>query len=180
MCPRVGLGADPIRQADIPKADLCDEVRKVDASCSAWSVQSSEGAISGTHLEVDLKQVDAAPGLVVDEFPLASPELALVDADLAAELRRSLGGASVQREFADELRPEQAGDAQHFRVSEKSAEVSERTPTHSERPSSHYPLLPPLEPDERAIEETEAALRRIRERPTDEWLAQRLEVDIEF
>jgi hypothetical protein len=146
--------------------------------------------------------VTIAANPLIGEAPLASPELALVDAALAAELRRSLSpvedtrlrplarldevaavreeDAPAQRDFGDDLRPEQAGDAQHSRASEHSAEVSEQTPTHIERPSSHYPLLPPLEPDERAIEETETALRRIRERPTDEWLAQRLEVDIEF
>jgi hypothetical protein len=152
-------------------------------------------------LEVDLKAMTAAPGLVVGESPLASPELALVDADLAAQLRRSLDPvehtwlrpratlegapaaiekAPVQLEFADERRREQAGDAQHFRDFGHSAEVIEQTPTQSELPRAHYPLLPPLEPDERAIEETEGALRRIRERPTNESLAQRLEVDIEF
>jgi hypothetical protein len=144
----------------------------------------------------------AAPSLVDGESSYASPELALVDAALAAELRRSLRPVEdswlppratleeapaaiekvppVQQEFADELRPEQAGDSQHFRDFEHSAEVIEQTPMQSERPSSHYPLLPPLEPDERAIEETEAAVRRIRERPTNESLAQRLEVDIGF
>lgn len=72
---------------------------------------------------------------MVGELPLASPELALVDATLAAELRRSLRpvedswlrprasskdapavleDAPVQRDFADELGETESGDSEHF------------------------------------------------------------------
>ena len=134
-----------------------------------------------------------APGPVVSESPLASPELALVDAVLAAELRLGLcpvedsslpprtsfaeaavaieKDTPVQSEFAEDDQP---GDAQYLRESEHRVEVIERTPGQSQGTSSHYPLLPALEPEEEAIQETEAALRRIRERPTDESLARRL------
>ena len=45
-------------------------------------------------------------------------------------------------------------------------EVVEQAPAPSQQTSSHYPVLP--EPDEEATEETDAALRRIRERLTEE------------
>jgi hypothetical protein len=127
---------------------------------------------------------------VVGESPLASPELALVDAELAAELRRSLcpvedswlrrrasseeapaaieEDAPVQRDFADALGEAESGDAEQLHDYEYIVEVIEQTPAQSQRTSSHYPVLPAPEPEEEAIEKTDAALRRIRERLTDD------------
>jgi hypothetical protein len=127
----------------------------------------------------------AAPTLVVDGSPLASPELALVDADLAAELRKSLSpfedsslraGArfaeapttieedATVRQVADELWDEHV--VGHLRDPEYSVELIEQIPAHTT--TSSYPVLPALETQETGIEATQAALRRIRERLTDE------------
>jgi hypothetical protein len=132
----------------------------------------------------------AAPRLVVGESPLASPELALVDAALATELRRSLcpvedssmrprerfeeappafeDDTPVQREVADEGGHAEAGDADQLH--DYIVDSIEHTPAQSQRTSSHYPVLPAPEVEryEEAIEETDAVLRRIRTRLTDE------------
>jgi hypothetical protein len=127
---------------------------------------------------------------VVGDAPLASPELALVDAALAAELRLSLrpvedswlrppasleeARAAVQEvapdrpDVADELGEAQAGNADQLHEYDYIVEAIEHTPAESRRTSSHYPVLPAPEPDEAAIEQTDAALRQIRERLTDE------------
>ena len=132
----------------------------------------------------------AAPGLVIGESPLASPELALVDPWLAAELRRSLRPAEdtwlrhranlaeapaaieevapVEPVFADEPADAESGDAEHLYDFDHIVEVVEHTPAQSKQTSSHYPVLPAPEHEEEAIEETDAALRRIRERLTEE------------
>jgi hypothetical protein len=134
--------------------------------------------------------VAAAPSLAVGESPLASPELALVDAALAAELRLSLRPvedswlqgparfeqapaafvehARVQWDPADEVGEAESGDADQLHDDDYIVEVIEHTPEQSQRTSSHYPVLPAPEPYEQAIEETDAALRQIRERMTDE------------
>jgi hypothetical protein len=125
---------------------------------------------------------------VAGESPLTSPELALVDPWLAAELRRSLSPAEdtwphprasveeapsaieedapVQPVFAEELGGVESGDTEHLQDYEYIVEVIEQTPAQSQRASSHYPDLP--ESEEEAIDETDAALRRIRERFTDD------------
>ena len=140
--------------------------------------------------------MSAAPGLAVGESPLASPELALVDAALAAELRLSLRpvedswlqaparfeqapdefveDARVPWDPADEVGEAESGDAHQLdddyivEVDDYIVEVIEHTPEQSQRTSSHYPVLPAPEPYEEAIEETDAALRQIRERMVDE------------
>lgn len=105
----------------------------------------------------------AAPGLVVGESPLASPELALVDPWLAAELRRSLRPAEdwlrpraslaeapaaieddppLQPVFADEPEDAEAGDAEYLHDYDYIVEVVEQTPAQSKQTSSHYPVLP--------------------------------------
>ena len=91
--------------------------------------------------------------------PIVSPELALVDAVLAAELRLSL--PSVEDSW---LAPGTSFTA---------AAVA----TEEDMPSSEYVRLPALEPEGQAIQETEAALRRLRERLSDGSLARRLALD---
>ena len=130
-----------------------------------------------------------APGLAVGQSPLASPELALVDAALAAELRLSLRpvedswlraparleqapaafveDARVQWDPADEVGEAESRDADQL-DDDYIVEGIEHTPEQSQQTSSHYPVLPAPEPDGEAIEETDAALRQIRERMTDE------------
>jgi hypothetical protein len=143
--------------------------------------------------------VSAARGLAVGESPLASPELALVDAALAAELRLSLRpvedswlraparfeqapaafveDARGQWDPADEVGEAESGDADQLHdddyiveaVDEYIVDEIEHPPVaRSERMSSQYPVLPAPEPYEEVIEETDAALRQIRERMTDE------------
>ena len=131
----------------------------------------------------------AALGLAVDETRLASPELALVDAALAAELRLSLppvegteprGRASFeeapaasdesappQRDVEDEFGEAEAGAAELHLDAEYIGSVTEEMPAQSQTTSSHHPVLPAPEAED-AIGETDAALRRIRERLTDE------------
>ena len=125
---------------------------------------------------------------MVGESPLASPELALVDADLAAELRRGLRAvedtwlrprvsaeeapaaieedAPSQPVAADELPLVESRESEHLPDLDYIVEVVEQPPAPSEQTRSHYPVLP--EPEEDAIEETDAALRLIREHMTEE------------
>jgi hypothetical protein len=172
----------------------------------------------------------AAPGLVVGESPVASPELALVDPELAKELRRSLSHvadtwlrprANVEEAFdaMDEdpplpVSPDEPGnpesrDAEHLHhdecvvdgivelpsaqsqqtdgeqgaddeymadviapehlaLDEYIVDTVEPTAARNQRTSSNYPDLPAPGPEERGFEETEAALRGIRERMTEE------------
>jgi hypothetical protein len=146
---------------------------------------SSEEAIPSTRLDDDLNGMAAAPALVVDGSPLASPELALVDADLAAELRKSLhsfedssprAGASfaeaprtIEEDTPIRQVPHERWDEQvvgHLRAPAYSAELVEQIPTPTT--TSSYPVLPALETEETGIEATQAALKRIRDRLTDE------------
>ncbi len=127
-----------------------------------------------------------AANLLVSDTPLASPELALVDAELAAQLRRTLGpvedswprpparfeDASAESEKEAPAQLESAGDAGHaeprdpeqLRDDEDIVWTPEQTPAEEHRPNSHYPVLPAPEPEREANEETDAALRLIRER----------------
>ena len=134
----------------------------------------------------DLTGMAAAPGLVVGESLLASPELALVDADLRQSLcaveytslpPRPISQETpaaieddgpVQRNLAGEPAAEALGDTPDVSESEHRAEVVEQGPEQRENTSSHYPVLPVSEADEGAIDETDVALRRIRERLADE------------
>ena len=177
---------------------------------------------------------------LVGDVPLASPELALVDAELAVELRRALSpvedswlrpparvkaasaesemDAPAQLESADDAGHAGSRDAERLHDDEVSASTPEQTPAEKPRPSphhhypalpahetpapwiaadlargteprdaeqllvdeyivavpeetpvqeqrsSHYPVLPAPEPARDAIEETDKALRRMRER----------------
>ena len=148
--------------------------------------ESSEGAIVTALRESDLKGMAAAPGLVVGESLLASPELALVDADLRQSLcaveytwmrRRAIlqgipaaieDDAPVQGNLADESAEAASGDPPDVSDYQHRAELIEEAPEQSERTSSHYPELPASKPEEGAIDETDVALRRIRERLADE------------
>ena len=125
---------------------------------------------------------------MVAEFPLASPELALVDADLAAELRRGLrpvedawlrprlnaeaAPAAIEEDappqpvVANEPPRAESRESKNLPDLDYIVEVVEQPPAPSEQTSSHYPVLP--EPGEEAMEETDAALRRIREHMTEE------------
>jgi hypothetical protein len=133
----------------------------------------------------DLTGMAAAAGPVVGESLLASPELALVDADLRQSLcaveHTSLpprpifqepaaieDDGPVRRNLADEPAEAASGDTPDVRDSEQRAEVSEQRPEQRENTSSHYPVLPVSEAVEGAIDETDVALRRIRERLADE------------
>lgn len=136
---------------------------------------------------------------------VASPELALVDADLAAELRRGLRAAEDTRlrprmsvdeapaaieedappepVVADELPLAELLEGEHLpdldyiveAVEEAPAPIEdldyivepvEQAPARSQPTRSYYPALP--EPEEGAIEETDAVLRRMREHMTEE------------
>ena len=130
----------------------------------------------------------AAQHLVVGEFPLASPELALVDADLAAELRRGLRpvedswlrprvraveapapieeDAPPQPVVADELPLAESRESEGLPDLDYRVEVVDQPPAPTEQTRSHYPVLP--EPGEEAMDETDAALRLIREHMTEE------------
>ena len=145
--------------------------------------ESSKGAIVDRAPGTDLTGMAAAPGLVVGESLLASPELALVDADLRQSLcaveytPRPIfqetpaaieDDGSVQRNLAAEPAEAASGDTPDVRDSEHRAEVVEQGPEKRDNTSSHYPVLPVSEADEGAIDETDVALRRIRERLADE------------
>ena len=123
----------------------------------------------------------AAPRGGVVAFPLASPELALVDAVLAAELRQGLrpvedswlrpglsfegapaanGEDAPPEQMVDEL---SVADSEPAEVLDYVVEVEE-TPPQGQEASSHYPVLPAPEPGAESTDDTDAALRRIRER----------------
>ncbi len=70
--------------------------------------------------------------------------------------------------FADEPEDAEAGDAEHLHDYDYIVEVVEQTPAQSKQTSSHYPVLPAPEREEQAVQETDAALQRIRERLTEE------------
>jgi hypothetical protein len=125
---------------------------------------------------------------LVGEAPLASPELALVDAELAAELRSKLSldeDTWLRPREHDDAPPESDTDAparvesandhgnaesldpelhDELFVDEFIVPIPDQTPTEGLQPSSHYPALPAPEPEREVIEETDATLRRIRER----------------
>ena len=137
----------------------------------------------------------AAPPSLLDECPAASPELALVDAALAAELRMSLPpvqdgplrpradsrdtSALLESDPLDELvdavhSPDEPVLANEH-VESQSAEATvvddhvlalDGDAGEDEQTRSYYPPLPKLEPD--ALDDAEAALGRIRERLTAE------------
>jgi hypothetical protein len=131
----------------------------------------------------------AAPRLVDGESSYASPELALVDAVLAAELRRSLRlvedswatprvpveevptaieeDEPAQQDLGDVLVAAASREIEPLGDDDYIVEVIDDTaPTQHANP--HYPVLPSPRSGEEAIEETDAALRQIRERMVDE------------
>jgi hypothetical protein len=140
----------------------------------------------------------AAPRLVDGESSYASPELALVDAVLAAELRRSLRlvedswvpprvpveevptaieeDEPAQQDLGDVLVVEASREVEPLGDDDYIVEVidddymveviDDTAPTQHANP--HYPVLPSPRSGEEAIEETDAALRQIRERMVDE------------
>ena len=131
----------------------------------------------------------AAPRLVDGESSYASPELALVDAVLAAELRRSLRlvedswatprvpveevptaieeDEPAQPDLGDVLVAAASREIEPLGDDDYIVEVIDDTaPTQHANP--HYPVLPSPRSGEEAIEETDAALRQIRERMVDE------------
>lgn len=126
----------------------------------------------------------AAPGVGVVAFPVASPELALVDADLAAELRQGLrpvedswlrppsssedaptdnGDDAPPQRVVDELSVEEPERVEHLDDVDYIVKAEE-TPPQGQETSSHYPVLPAPEPGAESTDDTDAALRRIRER----------------
>ena len=128
----------------------------------------------------------AAPDVEVVAFPLASPELALVDAHLAAELRRCLPAVgdswprprlkSMEAPAAEEAAPHEyvvdgGLSVDEFQQAEHpdSAEHTgvEETPPEGPEMRSWYPVLPAPEPGAEPTDDTDAALRRIRERLVD-------------
>ena len=114
----------------------------------------------------------AVPAGLLVEAQLASPELALVDPELAAELRRTLSpvedrwlrpparveDASAESEdppvrLADDAGYAESRDTQRLLDDECIvATPPEQTPAEELRPSSHSPVLPAPEPDEAAFE----------------------------
>ena len=117
-----------------------------------------------------------AADLLVDA-PLASPELALVDPELAAELRRTHSpveerwlrpparvedasaesgeAAPSQLEAADDAGHAGSGDAEQLHDDESIvATPPEQTSIEELRPSSRYPALPAHEPEEAAFEDS--------------------------
>lgn len=130
----------------------------------------------------------AAPGVGVVVFPLASPELALVDADLAAELRRGLrlvedSEPHPRSSFEEtpvageeDASPQPVVDEPSVEESERTERLDdvdyvdevEETPPQDQETSSHYPVLPAPEPGAESTDDTDAALRRIRERLDDD------------
>ncbi len=117
-----------------------------------------------------------AANRLVGEAPLASPELALVDAELAAELRLTLGpvedrwlrpparvedasaesgqDAPVQLESADDAGYAESRLAEQLHDDEYIVSTPEQTPAEELRPTSHDPVLPATEPEEAAFEDS--------------------------
>ncbi len=131
----------------------------------------------------------AVPRLVDGESSYASPELALVDAVLAAELRRSLRlvedswatprvpveevptaieeDEPAQQDLGDVLVAAASREIEPLGDDDYIVEVIDDTaPTQHANP--HYPVLPSPRSGGEAIEDTDAALRQIRERMVDE------------
>jgi len=110
----------------------------------------------------------------VGEAPLASPELALVDAELAAELRRTLSpvddgwlrpparvkdasatserGAPAPPEPADDAGQAESRDVEQLHDAESIVSTAEQTP--AEELWASFPVLPTPEPDEAAFEDS--------------------------
>ena len=153
----------------------------------------------------------AAPRLVDGESSYASPELALVDAVLAAELRRSLRlvedswvpprvpveeaptaieevptaveeaptvieedepaeqdlGGVLGRAVPREVEPF-GNDDYIVEVIDDDYIVEVSDDTSAQHANPHYPVLPSPKSGQEGIEETDAALRQIRERMVDE------------
>lgn len=117
-----------------------------------------------------------AANRLVGEAPLVSPELALVDAELAAELRRTLSpvedswlrpparvedasaesekDASAQLESVDDSGHTESRDAEQLLGDEYIVSTPEHAPAVELRPSSHDPVLPAPEPGETAFEDS--------------------------
>ena len=131
----------------------------------------------------------AAPHLVDGEPSYTSPELALVDAVLAAELRRGLRlvedswvpprvpveevptaiekDEPAEQDLGDVLGEVLSREVEPLVDDDYIVEVIDDTaPARHANP--HYPVLPSPRSGEEAIEETDAALRQIRERMVDE------------
>jgi len=122
---------------------------------------------------------------LLGEAQLASPELALVDAELAAELRSALipvedrwlrplapvvqapaesgEDSPAQLQSADDAGHAESRDAEQLH-DEFIVSTPERAPADELRSNSHYPVLPSPEPDAEATDAADAAFRRIRER----------------
>ena len=110
------------------------------------------------------------------DAPLASPELALVDADLAAELRRTLSpvedswprppshvenapaeaeeDAPAPLESAGDSGHAESRDAEQLHDDEHVVSTSEQTPAEALPPSSYFPVLPAPEPEDAAFEDS--------------------------
>jgi len=131
----------------------------------------------------------AAPRLVDGESSYASPELALVDAVLAAELRRSLRlvedswatprvpveevptaieeDEPAQQDLGDVLVAAASREIEPLGDDDYIVEVIDDTAP-NQHANPHYPVLPSPRSGGEAIEDTDAALRQIRERMVDE------------
>jgi hypothetical protein len=89
--------------------------------------------------------------------------------------------APARRDLADVLRDAESDDVKRIGadeyivevVEESIVEVIDESPARAETANSHYPILPSPQSGEEAIEETDAALRQIRERMTDEPTARK-------
>ncbi len=114
-------------------------------------------------------RVEPAPAMIQDEAPVP-PALALeLDHDDVAEPAQVVDDEPAPRAFVDELQVAEPARTDDVHDPEYVVDVVEQAPAQRQQTSSHYPLLPaPLEPEERVVEETDAALRRIRERLTEE------------
>ena len=118
----------------------------------------------------------AVPANLLAEAPLASPELALVDPELAAELRRTYSPfedrwlrpparvenasaeseePSAQPESADDDGQAGSRDAEPLQHEFTVATPPEQAPTEELRPSSLYPVLPAPEREEVGFEDSQ-------------------------
>jgi len=119
---------------------------------------------------------------LLDDAPLASPELALVDPELAAELRTTLSPEErwLRPSAGAEDKPDDADALWDVAEIPREAEAAPELALVDERPTatpeqaaaegasrSHYPVLPASEPDAEATDATDVALRRIRESLTE-------------